>query len=158
MTAIRIVVSGEPKTKGSLKPIGRGRLVEDVKGSSAWRACVAWAARNQYRGHPLDEPTAVDFEVRVIPPKSAPKRRVTLPATKFSGDIDKHARNILDALKDGGVLLDDSRVVDLHGRKRHCLPGEEPGAVIVVRPVESAHPQPLVFPAPEGVHHVRPAY
>ena len=134
MTVIRIDVSGTPKPKGSLKHIGRGRLVEQVTGSGTWRQCIAWAARNQHTGKALDEATMVSFEIRVAPPKSAPKRRITWPATRSSGDIDKHARNVLDALVDGGVLADDARVVDVHGRKRHCLPGEEPGAVIVVRP------------------------
>jgi Holliday junction resolvase RusA-like endonuclease len=106
-----------------------------VTGSATWRQRVAWAAREQYHGPALAGPSVVEFEIRVAPPKSAPKTRVTLPATRSSGDIDKHARNILDALVGGGVLADDSRVVELRGRKRHCLPGESPGAVIEVRPV-----------------------
>ncbi len=129
---IHIEVAGEPKPKGSLKHIGRGRLVEQVKGSGTWRERIAWACREQYTGSPLDAPAVVDVEVRVAPPKSAPKRRVTLPATRSSGDVDKHARNVLDALVDGGVLADDSRVVDLRIRKRHCLPTEAPGALITV--------------------------
>jgi crossover junction endodeoxyribonuclease RusA len=129
---IRVEVLGIPKPKGSLKHIGHGRLVEQVAGSGTWRDQVAWACREQYKGEPLAEPAVVDFEVRVAAPKSAPKTRVTMPATRSSGDVDKHARNILDALVDGGVLADDSRVVDLRARKRHCLPGEAPGAVIQV--------------------------
>lgn len=129
---IRIEVDGLPKPKGSLKHIGRGRLVEQVAGSGTWRERIAWACREQYKGEPIAVPAGVDFEVRVPAPKSAPKRRVTLPATRSSGDVDKHARNVLDALVDGGVLADDSRVVDLRARKRHCLPGEVPGAVIFV--------------------------
>lgn len=134
-TGIRIDVTGTPKPKGSLKHIGRGRLVEQVSGSSPWRQAVAWAARNQHAGPAVAGAALVEFEVRVEPPKSAPKRRITWPTTRSSGDIDKHARNILDALVDGGVLADDSRVVELRGRKRHCLPGEQAGAVISVRPL-----------------------
>lgn len=137
MTRIRILVDGDPKPKGSLKHIGRGRLVEQVAGSGTWRQRVAWAAREQHAGSPVTAPAGVDFEVRVAPPKSAPKTRVTLPATRSSGDVDKHARNVLDALVDGGVLRDDSQVVDLRARKRHCLPGEAPGAVIEVWAVAS---------------------
>jgi crossover junction endodeoxyribonuclease RusA len=129
---IRIVVDGTPKSKGSLRHVGRGRLVEQVKGSTTWRGQVAMASRQQYRGEPIGVPAVVEFVVIVAAPKSAPKRRVTLPATRSSGDLDKHARNILDALVDGGVLVDDSRVVELRGRKRHCLPGEAPGALIEV--------------------------
>lgn len=134
-TRIRIVVEGTPKPKGSLRHIGRGRLVEQVKGSTTWRGLVGYAARQQYTGPAIDSAAAVDFEIRVMPPKSAPKRRITWPVTRSSGDLDKHARNVCDALVDGGVLTDDSRVVDLHGRKRHCLPGEVAGAVIDVWPV-----------------------
>jgi Holliday junction resolvase RusA-like endonuclease len=138
VTVIRINVAGTPKPKGSLKHIGRGRLVEQVAGSGTWRQCIAWACREQHTGDALNEAAMVSFEIRVTPPKSAPKRRITWPATRSSGDIDKHARNVLDALVDGGVLADDARVVDVHGRKRHCLPGEQPGAVILVRPASIA--------------------
>jgi crossover junction endodeoxyribonuclease RusA len=129
-TRICILADGTPKPKGSLKHIGRGRLVEQVAGSSKWREQIAWAARQQHTGEPLAGATAVQFEVRITPPKSAPKCRVTLPVTRSSGDLDKHARNILDALVDGGVLVDDSQVVELRARKRHCLPGEAAGAAI----------------------------
>lgn len=134
---VRVVVNGIPKPKGSLRHIGRGRLVEQVKGSGTWRDRIAWAAREQHGGEPITVAVVVDFEVRVEPPKSAPKRRGTLPITRSSGDLDKHARNICDALVDGGVIKDDSCVVDLRGRKRHCLLGETPGAVIEVWPVAS---------------------
>lgn len=135
-TSVRILVDGTPKPKGSLRHVGRGRLIEQVKGSGTWRDLVAVAARAQYRGEPIDEAAVVDFEIRVLAPKSAPKNRVTLPVTRSSGDIDKHARNVCDALVDGGVLKDDSRVVELRARKRHCLPGEAAGAVIEVWAVE----------------------
>jgi Holliday junction resolvase RusA-like endonuclease len=130
---IRITVDGTPKPKGSLKHVGRGRLVEQVKGSGTWRDRIAGAALQQHRGAPLVGAVVVEFEVRIALPKSAPKRRVIQPVTRSSGDIDKHARNVLDALKDGGVIGDDSQVVELRrSRKRYCLPGEAPGAVIEV--------------------------
>lgn len=138
MSTIRLDVIGTPKPKGSLKHIGRGRLVEQVAGSGTWRERIAWSAREQHDGAALNEPAVVSFEIRVAPPKSAPKRRITWPATRSSGDIDKHARNVLDALVDGGVLTDDSRVVRVSGGKRHCLPGEQPGATIWVRPAGPA--------------------
>lgn len=152
MTAIHIAVFGDPKTKGSLKHVGRGRLVEQVEGSKSWRQHVAWAAHSQYHGHPLNVPVTVEFEVRVTAPKSAPRRQATLPATRSSGDLDKHARNVLDALADGGVLADDSRVVELCARKRHCLPGEKPGVVITISPAVVTQPQIFAPHSPEGVH------
>ncbi|MFD6565341.1 RusA family crossover junction endodeoxyribonuclease [Micromonospora profundi] len=138
MTVIRIEVVGEPKPKGSLKHIGRGRMAEQVEGSKTWRQRVAWAGRQQHHGDALNEPAEVSFDIRVPVPKSAPKRLITWPATRSSGDVDKHLRNLLDALVDGGVLVDDSRVVRVSGGKRHCLPGEQPGATIWVRPAGPA--------------------
>lgn len=134
-----ITVFGDPKPKGSLKHIGRGRLVEQVAGSGTWRQQIAWACRRQHHGPALTEPATVKFEVRLAPLKSAPKRRIIWPATRSSGDLDKHARNILDALTDGGVIADDSQVVEVHGRKRYCRPGETPGAVIFIRPAVDPH-------------------
>jgi Holliday junction resolvase RusA-like endonuclease len=87
----------------------------------------------------MDGPVAVDIAVTVAKPKSAPKTRRTWPATRSSGDADKHARNVLDALVDAAVIGDDSQVVELAVRK--VFPGEAPdalasaGAVIVVRPI-----------------------
>ncbi len=144
--AVVITAHGNPKPKGSLKHIGNGRLVEQVEGSGTWRGKVADAGRKAMIGAhngprlmrrpPLDGPLAVEITVTVAKPKSAPKRRETWPDTRASGDADKLARNILDALADGGVLADDARVIELLCRKRY--PGQhpdtldEPGAVVRV--------------------------
>lgn len=44
-------------------------------------------------------------------PKSAPKRKPSWPTTK--PDVDKLARNALDALQIAGILRDDAQVVSL---------------------------------------------
>lgn len=54
------------------------------------------------------------------------------PHTKTTYDVDKLARAMHDGLVDGGVLVDDSRVVDAHCFKRYCEKGTEPRAVIVL--------------------------
>lgn len=51
---------------------------------------------------------------------------------KFSGDVDKLARNVLDALTDSGVIVDDAQVVDLFSHKRLAQPGMMPGQQIQV--------------------------
>lgn len=144
---IVVTAYGTPKPKGSLKHIGNGRMAEQVEGSKPWREKVADAGhaamlsgrlgRGPARRPPLDGPLAVEITVTVAKPKSAPKRRETFPDTRSSGDADKLARNILDALADARVITDDARVVELACRKRY--PGQHPdalarpGAVIRVR-------------------------
>jgi Holliday junction resolvase RusA-like endonuclease len=152
--SIVITALGQPKPKGSLRHVGKGRLVEQIKDGPAWRTTVKdaavtthrayWAAR-QFRPAgleraPFDGPVTVEVTVTVTKPKSAPKTRPTWPVTRSSGDIDKHARNILDALVDAGVLHDDSQVIDCHLRKLY--PGQHPdtlttpGVVIRLSTVE----------------------
>ncbi|HEY9474350.1 MAG TPA: RusA family crossover junction endodeoxyribonuclease [Mycobacteriales bacterium] len=143
-----IIVRGQPKPKGSLRHIGHGRMKEEVKGSPAWRLAVkdaaVTAAEDAGLTEPLVCPLAVEATITVLKPQSAPKRRETWPITRSSGDIDKHARNLLDALADAGVMRDDSQVIDLHIRK--CYPGQHPdaldvrGAVIYLYPIGDTTP------------------
>lgn len=130
---VQIIAIGRPKPKGSLRHVGRGRMVEQLEGSAPWREAVKWAAvRSAIRT--LDGPLLLDAIVTVPKPASAPKRRRTWPITRSSGDIDKHARNILDALDDASAYGDDSQVVDLRIRKVYPLEGDGalamPGAAI----------------------------
>lgn len=139
---LTITVHGQPKPKGSMRHVGKGRMVEQLDGSPPWREAVKHAARGVVRFMaPLDGPLAIDLIVTVRKPPSAPKRR-RWPATQSSGDIDKHLRNVLDALDDAGVMTDDSRFVE--ARVRKCFPGEgddalpTPGGVIRVWQIEEA--------------------
>jgi Holliday junction resolvase RusA-like endonuclease len=50
------------------------------------------------------------------------------------GDEDKLRRNVLDALTQSGLILDDSQVVGGHSMKRFCRDGERQGVLITVRP------------------------
>jgi Holliday junction resolvase RusA-like endonuclease len=139
-----ITALGQPKPKGSLRHVGKGRLVEQIKDGPTWRTTVKDAAVAAHRAFrlagPYSGPVVVEITVTVRKPKSAPKTRQTWPETRSSGDIDKHARNILDALVDAGVLHDDSQVIDCHVRKLY--PGQHPdtlvtpGAVIRLSTVE----------------------
>lgn len=138
MAEVRIIVRGQPKPKGSLRHVGKGRMVEQVTGSRPWREAVKYAALDAYAGPAaIDGPVSVDIVVTVAKPKSAPKTRRTWPITRSSGDSDKHARNVLDALVDAAVIADDSQVIVLVVQKTY--PGEapsaldSPGALIVVR-------------------------
>ena len=130
MTLI-ITVPGRPSPKGSLKHVGHGRLVEQLKASKPWRQAVADATRQAVADlgwQTTTGPVIVTADI-LIPHL---KTRRAWPVTRSSGDLDKHARNILDALVDGGAIHDDSQVVALHFGKVYA---DEPGAVVWVEGV-----------------------
>lgn len=124
-------VYGVPKPKGSLRHVGRGRLVEQVDGSTAWKEHVRAEAETAARAVGWERLDGVPVRARlvfVVPrPKSAPKSR-RWPTTRSSGDLDKLVRNMLDALASqrgvGGVIGDDSQVVELTTSKVYAEPGE----------------------------------
>jgi len=155
-TTILITALGVPKPKGSLRHIGHGTLIEHVKGSTIWRETIAHQAfysirkiRNNYphdnpapgTWEPLQGPIQVEITLTFAKPKSSPKNVETWPVTRYTGDADKHARNVLDALVDGRVMRDDAQVVQCTVRK--CYPGQhsdaltEPGAVIRIHTVHT---------------------
>jgi Holliday junction resolvase RusA-like endonuclease len=120
MSALHISVEGKASPKGSLRHVGHGRLIEQVAGSKPWRTQVALAANRAAiasRWFCSSAAVQVDIDLYLERPKSAPKRR--WPITRSSGDVDKHARNILDALVDAAVITDDSQVITLHVNKAH---------------------------------------
>lgn len=120
-------VPGRPKTKGSLdfQPgkkckccdcceayLPGGRAVENVAGSGRWRQLMAyWMGIEMAKtggGAPLEGPVIVAavFHLPVHPISGhAWAGRV--------GDLDKLARNLLDALTDAGVYGDDVQVTRL---------------------------------------------
>lgn len=130
---VRIIAYGQPKPKGSMKHIGRGRMAEQLAGSKPWRFMIAHATLDTIRGLdlgiPLEGPIRIEATITVQRPKSAPKRRRTWPITRSSGDIDKHARNLLDALTDASLIRDDSQVTELYVTKDYA--GAEPGGLAV---------------------------
>lgn len=117
MTVIAFTIDGIPKPKGSLRHVGHGRMVEQVKGGKEWRQHVATVARQHAPDLPLTGPVEVMLIVRLPRPKTV---RRDLPTSQHAGDIDKHARAILDALTDAGIWADDSQVVELRAIKRYA--------------------------------------
>jgi Holliday junction resolvase RusA-like endonuclease len=145
MTTLTVHVHGTPKPKGSMRSLGRGRMIEQVAGSKEWRAAVVIAAaqeRDRTAWETLDRvPVTVTIRFTVVRPKTV---KNTEPITRGSGDVDKLARNILDALSDAWVIRDDSQVTRLEATKEY---GDRAGAVITV--TSTAEPtgqarQPLV--------------
>lgn len=133
MTELRFVVVGKPAPKGSLKHVGHGRLVEQVKGSKPWREKVTVAAAQAMDSTgwvTATGPVEVSAIVLIERPKTS---KQAYPVTRSSGDADKHARNLLDALVDAGILRDDSQIIRLHIEKTHA---PRAGAHITIRTIE----------------------
>lgn len=124
---ITVWVPGCPKTKGSMEVQhargGRGRaprLVQSVDGSERWAALVAESVKNAML-EPMSGPVAVRM-VFWLP--------VADVAVGRPGDIDKLARNVLDALTKAGVYEDDAQVVEMPTYKYPARSEIGPGVLI----------------------------
>lgn len=129
MKLFELVVEGRPRTKGSMRHVGRGRMVEDID-NGAWRETVTYrAAQAAGRGRwsaLVGVPVAIDLAFTVTRPASTPASQLC-PITRSSGDVDKLVRLIFDALTDARIVGDDSQFVELHTRK--CYPNSHPKAL-----------------------------
>lgn len=111
-------VAGAPVTQGSKRAFARGGravLVEDRADVLVpWRAAVHRGARAAVEAQgwemvPLRRPVSVGLVFCLPRPRSS---LVGAPCTVRSGDVDKLARAVLDALT-GVVFADDAQVVGL---------------------------------------------
>lgn len=144
---IRFRVAGRPRTKGSMKVITpRGKkpiMVEDHSHSKPWRVKIRseiFAQCPETRGA-IPGTTAVyagPVEVRAtfVFQRTGPTAQTldfpTLNSgVNANGDLDKLVRNLLDALKDAGVIVDDSQVITIRTAK---IWGTEAGLQCVVMP------------------------
>lgn len=133
-------VAGEPKTQGSMSAfVVKGRAVVVQGGSKArreslgsWREAVAAEARRALDGAGLiTGPVALTLMFGLPKPASTPKRRRAWPIGARSGDVDKLARAVMDALT-GTVLRDDAQVVSLVVEKDYADP---PGVHVGIREI-----------------------
>lgn len=110
-----LTVPGKPLPKGSLKHVGRGRLVEQTKVKD-WMKEIQAHTLEVYRGDgPLfDAPVSAHLVFRFPRPLAAKNR--LYPHMRSAGDLDKLVRAVLDALQPT-VLADDSLVVSLQASK-----------------------------------------
>lgn len=142
-----VTVGGDPAPKGSLKCIGQApkggrvmhRLIEDDKAGrgKAWRAKVTAAAVELRKaiGETLDGPLGLAIITVHHRPAAAAKR--LLPASRSGHDVDKLSRMLMDALDDGDVFTDDSRVCFLTTAKVYELATRPAGAQIIMWPLAS---------------------
>lgn len=131
-----VTVMGHPKTKGSLEVVTKTH-VREKPGSSRWRALVADRLRADFVQRAVfSQPCPLRVGVLIVshlqPPHTWRERVKEWLVSQFSSDVDKLARNVLDALVDAGVIVDDGQVVDLYSHKRLAQPGMMPGQRIQV--------------------------
>jgi crossover junction endodeoxyribonuclease RusA len=137
---IQLSVLGlDPAPQGSKRHVGGGRLIESSKRVKPWRLAVAHEAR--LVGQQVAGPCAVELDLRFTRPRSHYKANGELrtSAPRFCvvkrNDLDKCCRSTLDGLVDGGLLVDDCLVVELFAWKGYYGIGEQPGAVVRIRPL-----------------------
>lgn len=138
---IEFIVYGTPGPQGSKRHVGKGIMVESSAKVKPWREAVKYAAlmAMKYTGiRPtayVEGPVELEVVFTLPKPKSAPKRRVTVPDR--TPDLSKLIRSTEDALTDVGLWEDDARVVRCKASKVYPNEGEHalnaPGAYISVR-------------------------
>lgn len=117
-------VDGIPAPQGSKKHVGNGRLIESSKALPAWRKAVTEAARQAHTETPIDRPVTVRADFFMPRPK---RPRFDVPAT--APDLDKLQRAIGDGMEQGGLLANDSRIVQWVATKHY---GERTGCQVTV--------------------------
>ena len=136
-------VPGRPVSQGSKTVVfsaeGRPRLI-DGRGSrpralAAWRDAVAQTAFVWTRGRQLEGPVVVECVFFLARPKRQSPAR-DWPIQRASGDVDKLARAVLDALT-GVAFADDVQVVGLRATKQWAGTRGE-GAFVSIRPATAA--------------------
>lgn len=113
---VEFYIAGIPKPQGSMRHVGRGRIIHSSKKLIPWRDTVVQHIQAR-QPDPFDGPVSVRIHVFLPMPK---KPMHPLPISRATGDVDKHARCTLDALQLSGIIRDDSQVVDLHVCKRYA--------------------------------------
>lgn len=139
---IHLEVVGIPQPQGNHTGYNAGGHIKIVEGRTPkarrafkdWREAVATAARDYVEAHPMSplaEPVRVDMAFRFPTVKSDPYRHhhTTKP------DLDKLTRAVLDSLKFGGLLKDDSLVASLCASKLYAVAGQSVGCTVLVDPL-----------------------
>ena len=134
---IEFRVFGVPAPQGSKTRMPNGAMLEAGSQTGrekhrAWRTAVAETAHQHRPPLPYDSPLLVRLELRMPRPKA---RKAALYCDR-KPDVDKIARTCLDALTDAGILIDDSRVVELTVIKMYANPVDPwTGADIKIMPL-----------------------
>lgn len=128
--SVEFFVEGVPIPQGSKKAFvvkGRAVLVDDnAKLLKPWRGVIAKAAD---LGVTFDCPVRVEAVFYMPRPKTVKRRFPSVVP-----DLDKLMRALGDGMKDGGLIRDDSLIVDEDIKKRYA-DGRGPGVVVTVREI-----------------------
>jgi Holliday junction resolvase RusA-like endonuclease len=116
---IHVWIPGKPRTKGSLDAFH-----QDTAQSKDWRRRMAYAL---IQTGTQNYPKGIAVAVRAC--FWLPAGDATAPNV---GDLDKLARNLLDAGTDSGAYADDVQVVRLFVDKVACASGEGPGVLVSI--------------------------
>lgn len=133
---LKIRVYGVPAPQGSKKGFvvnGRVNMVEQShKKLKPWREEVSDCAAKVVDGRdPLDGPLFVNIAFFMKRP--AKPKFMDFPAVY--PDVDKLTRGVLDALKMGGAIADDSRVVACIATKAFADTPDDQGCEITIGPM-----------------------
>ena len=126
--AVSVAVFGKPAPQGSKTPMGH----EDNPRTRPWREMIRKVCEDGLPAGwvPLDGPLDLELWFFFDRPPSVSKD--AMPCTRATYDWDKLSRAAGDGLTDGGVLVDDARIVDAVVRKRFVGPGEQARMVALV--------------------------
>ena len=124
---IELFIEGKPATAGSLKWLGKGRVVHDSDRTKTWEDWIRWIfIKSKYhRGLIYMEAVQVEVVFYFNRPKSHFKKDGSLskkglenpyPAQKRRFDIDKLQRAAFDALT-GYAYDDDGRIAKVTAEK-----------------------------------------
>ncbi len=115
---LTVFIPGQPKPQGS-KVLGQRKdgsayMREANRNARPWRSVVIDALK-PIATEPLDGAVRVHLHFYMPLLKKTPAH----PITRSSYDVDKLARNMLDALSLSGIIHDDSQVVSLIATKEY---------------------------------------
>lgn len=144
---VLVWVPGRPRTKGHMKPdhirTGVGtcavKLRETNPQSTAWKKIMTTVIKGSCACERYDGAVIVDSMFLFEPENGEDRKGVAdgsrpWPTSIRYGDRDTLERNVMDALTQSGLILDDKLVVDGRATKRWAVAGEQAGVWIRVRP------------------------
>lgn len=130
MSVFALTVPGKPLPKGSLKHVGKGRLVEQTKVKGWMKEIQAHILEVYPSTLPMFE-APVRATLRFYFPRPVAAKKRLYPHLRSAGDLDKLTRAVLDALQPS-VLTDDSLVVALVAGKFYETPEQPAGVTILI--------------------------
>ncbi len=139
MTALRVVVHGDPAPQGSKTPWG----AEVSKRVGPWRDAVRGETQAAIlAGGPSFPVGPVDVQVTLrhrrpkVHYRASGELKPNAPTwVDKTPDIDKCLRSTLDGLVSGGAIGDDRQVVVVAAVQVYAPAGQHPGATIILSPL-----------------------